>query len=91
MLDLAAARGLQIIILTCNPSDYAAVGAKQVLLHAESSRTKQILTPAPEAESVDFCPEFIDGEPSLSRRSFTLKEEERETSPSTLHPVGQSN
>ena len=32
MLDLAAARGLQIIVLTCNPADYAALGAKTVML-----------------------------------------------------------
>jgi hypothetical protein len=35
MLDLAAARGLQLIILTCNPSDYAALGARQITLRAE--------------------------------------------------------
>ncbi|MBN1629150.1 MAG: hypothetical protein JW990_05265, partial [Thermoleophilia bacterium] len=32
MLDLAAVRGLQVIVLTCNPSDYAALGARQVTL-----------------------------------------------------------
>jgi hypothetical protein len=32
MLDLAAARGLQVIVLTCNPSDYAPLGARQTLL-----------------------------------------------------------
>lgn len=32
MLDRGAANGLQIIVLTCNPSDYAALGAKQVAL-----------------------------------------------------------
>ncbi len=32
MLDLAASRGLQIIVLSCNPSDYAALGARQVNL-----------------------------------------------------------
>lgn len=32
MLDLGAARGLQIIVLTCNPSDYAALGARQIIL-----------------------------------------------------------
>ncbi len=32
MLDLAAARGIQVIVLTCNPSDYALLGAHQVLL-----------------------------------------------------------
>lgn len=35
MLDLAATRGLQLIILTCNPSDYSALGAHQVSLPAE--------------------------------------------------------
>ena len=35
MLDRAAARGLQIIVLSCNPSDYATLGAKSILLRAE--------------------------------------------------------
>ncbi|MEX2579854.1 MAG: hypothetical protein WD342_12420 [Verrucomicrobiales bacterium] len=34
MLDLAARHGLQIILLTCNPSDYAALGAHTVSLQA---------------------------------------------------------
>ena len=32
MLDLAAVRGLQIIILTCTPADYAAFGAGEIRL-----------------------------------------------------------
>ncbi|MCX6857132.1 MAG: AAA family ATPase [Verrucomicrobia bacterium] len=32
MLDLGAARGLQIIVLTCNPEDYTALGAREQLL-----------------------------------------------------------
>ncbi len=32
MLDLGASRGLQIIVITCNPSDYAALGARQIIL-----------------------------------------------------------
>jgi chromosome segregation ATPase len=35
MLDLAAFRGLQLIVLTCNPSDYAALGARQISLRQE--------------------------------------------------------
>jgi energy-coupling factor transporter ATP-binding protein EcfA2 len=35
MLDLAAANGLQLIILSCTPSDYAALGASRVLLREE--------------------------------------------------------
>jgi DNA repair exonuclease SbcCD ATPase subunit len=30
MLDLAAARGLQVVVLTCNPADYAGLGARGV-------------------------------------------------------------
>ncbi|GAB4166438.1 MAG: AAA family ATPase [Terrimicrobiaceae bacterium] len=32
MLDLAASRGLQIIVISCTPSDYAALGARMVIL-----------------------------------------------------------
>ena len=32
MLDLAAIRGLQVIVLTCTPSDYIALGAKEMRL-----------------------------------------------------------
>jgi len=38
MLDLGASRGLQIVVLTCNPSDYAALGASQIILKAELPR-----------------------------------------------------
>lgn len=37
MLDLAANRGLQVIVLTCTPSDYVGLGARQVLLRAPST------------------------------------------------------
>ena len=33
MLDLAASRGLQIIVLTCTPGDYIGLGAKEKRLH----------------------------------------------------------
>jgi uncharacterized protein YhaN len=32
MLDLGATRGLQVIVLSCNPSDYAGLGARSVTL-----------------------------------------------------------
>lgn len=38
MLDLGAMQGLQIIVLTCNPSDYAALGARQVILAIEKTQ-----------------------------------------------------
>ena len=37
MLYLAASRGLQVIVLTCAPSDYAALGATHVTLRLEKS------------------------------------------------------
>jgi len=40
MLDLGATRGLQIIVLTCNPSDYAALGASQVNLTPEPTQDR---------------------------------------------------
>lgn len=36
MLDLAATRGLQVIVLTCNPSDYASLGARQTIFSPAS-------------------------------------------------------
>ncbi|MCZ7664815.1 MAG: hypothetical protein M5U22_18685 [Thermoleophilia bacterium] len=38
MLDLGASRGLQIIVLTCNPSDYSALRACQVNLGWQASQ-----------------------------------------------------
>lgn len=35
MLDLAASRGLQVIVLTCNPADYAALGAHTISIKPE--------------------------------------------------------
>lgn len=37
MLDLAATRNLQIIVLTCNPMDYATLGAKTTMLNRETT------------------------------------------------------
>ena len=38
MLDLAASRGLQIIVLTCTPSDYTTLGARSILLEPPVAR-----------------------------------------------------
>ena len=46
MLDLAAARGLQIIVLTCNPADYAALGARIVTLRIERIPNREVATVA---------------------------------------------
>lgn len=39
MLDLAANRGLQIIVLTCNPADYIGLGATETQLPPAASQT----------------------------------------------------
>ena len=39
MLDRAAQRGLQVILLACNPSDYATLGAATVTLRPQTVRT----------------------------------------------------
>ncbi len=52
MLDFAAERGLQIIILTCNPADYTMLGAKQTLLEPAKSRIPSQL-PTHIAKSAD--------------------------------------
>ncbi len=44
MLDLAATNGLQVIVLSCNPSDYAALGARQIVLREERSASTKLPT-----------------------------------------------
>jgi DNA repair exonuclease SbcCD ATPase subunit len=49
MLDLAAKNGLQVIVLTCNPADYAALGAKQVFIRPEPLTSRAPGSQVPEA------------------------------------------
>lgn len=48
MLDLAANRGLQVVVLTCSESDYAGLGAAEVVL----DRPRTAAKPAKYSESV---------------------------------------
>ena len=59
MLDLAASRGLQLIILTCNPSDYVALGAREVPLRQDrtTSDVQQSAVVASASESPGETPE----------------------------------
>ena len=63
MLDLAAARGLQVIVLSCNPADYHQFGATEIDLRllAEPASPASINTPAPVAPA---C--AADDEPRLT-------------------------
>ncbi len=58
MLDLAATRGLQIIVLTCNPSDYEGLGAKV----ATTLRHYQRAYGAQKPNLVEVNPDPIDAE-----------------------------
>ena len=68
MLDLAAERGLQVIVLTCNPRDYSRFGAKEVLLKA---------TPA--LQRVERSAEFTEPESGATDNfsASSIKEERR--------------
>jgi hypothetical protein len=76
MLDLAATRGLQVIVLSCNPADYAPLGAKGVGLRAErhgpdiradSASESEPLPPAANATE----PEDVIHQPGASRVEVT--------------------
>ena len=41
LLDLAASRGLQVVLLTCDPGDYASLGARTVHLGGKSQPIQQ--------------------------------------------------
>ncbi len=61
MLDLAATRGLQVIVLTCTPSDYRALGAHECPLTppvrvAAEARTHGNPNPSPDGESTADTP-----------------------------------
>lgn len=53
MLDLAASRGLQVIVLTCDPSDYAGLGATETALDTSTP----VQTPSAEPASFERAAE----------------------------------
>ena len=83
MLDLAASRGLQLIILTCNPSDYAALGARQILLHEERVpsvlHSTNLATGSSGAESEIATPEITAAPSSMetTAKGILITEDQR--------------
>jgi len=55
MLDLGARRGLQIIVLTCNPADYSELGAKRIVMTAGRAEQSPLAVRAvtPDLDEVD--------------------------------------
>ncbi len=71
MLDLGASRGLQIIILTSNPSDYAALGARQIILKSELPRNATLADTSPtDASGNANSTETAAASPSVSHTSI---------------------
>jgi hypothetical protein len=57
MLDLAAERGLQVIVLTCNPADYASLGAREVsIVRSPAIQPSAATTPAPSKSASSATP-----------------------------------
>ena len=88
MLDRAANRGLQIIILSCTPSDYASLGAQTMLLRADGFAGRQpsavpedALRPAPVSA--------LEGE-DTDRSELTVNETHREQLIAALRSAGGS-
>jgi DNA repair exonuclease SbcCD ATPase subunit len=80
MLDLAAERGLQVIVLTCNPSDYMTLGAKQTTLAATKISSQQA------------APAEIDrGGDGTSESSATASNEDRDLFLIALNAAGGSS
>lgn len=92
MLDLAASRGLQVIILTCNPSDYAALGAKQVLLRVEARPTlpSAIQPPVATGNGFDSGADPVDGEGEHLIAPDAVTDDQCQLFLSTLESLGGS-
>lgn len=86
MLYLAASRGLQVIVLTCTPSDYAALGAKHVTLRVEKSAPgatpSRVSASSAEEESDD------NSQPDSSGAAVPVTEEQCERLLSVLRENG---
>jgi len=56
MLDLAAARGLQIIVFSCTPNDYASLGAKIVMLQPPATLPAAAAEASPPVDRIEDQP-----------------------------------
>lgn len=92
MLDLAATRGLQVIILTCNPADYASLGAKTVALRPEQYHPSVRSNPVPESgtESSEATSPNVKDQLPDSAASVTVTGELCQTLLSALSNLGGS-
>ena len=92
MLDLAANRGLQVIVLTCNPSDYAALGATSIHLQPPLKGISPLsASPAPAGQDIHAAIPGSPDETSVSTQPTTVVTAElRETFLAALDAAGGS-
>ncbi len=92
VLDLAANRGLQIIVATCNPADYASLGAKTVSLRTHRHASSARIHPGPETEE-NVAPTLSHevGDPATDHGTrVSVSDELRQTLLSALSRLGGS-
>lgn len=93
MLDLAASRGLQVIVLTCNPADYAALGAKTTILRRERKAAEPAGNQSPDSDAKPpvAAPSDSD-EPGSDVVAVTpITDEQRQVFLNTLTDLGGSS
>jgi DNA repair exonuclease SbcCD ATPase subunit len=85
MLDLAATHGLQVIVLTCTPSDYSALGARSISVQSQRAPVLQaregMRTGESDGEAGVFQPTPIAG-------SISVDDEQRQAFLSALKAEG---
>lgn len=86
MLDLASTHGLQVIVLTCTPSDYSALGARSISVQLQR---------VPVLQSRDNVRAYVGGDdgvngsqPEQMERSVSVSDEQRQALLSALRGEG---
>jgi len=85
MLDLAATHGLQIIVLTCNPSDYSALGARSITVQSERA---PIFQPSAIVPTEVGSENGADIQPTSASRSVSVSNDQRQQFLSALREEG---
>jgi hypothetical protein len=75
MLDLAAQRGLQVIVLSCTPADYSRLGAATVLLSRDNPTLPAGRSFTPQSP---VAPDTTDGDDDPAEEPVTVTGAERE-------------
>jgi DNA repair exonuclease SbcCD ATPase subunit len=86
MLDLASTHGLQVIVLTCNPSDYSALGARSISVQLQRA---PVLQSRDNVRAYVGSDKGVDGsQPEQMERSVSVSGEQRQALLSALRGEG---